>query len=121
MKYSKGSFPFKMTFEDQYGPRKTLRDVYGDQMDQKQSYYENQRAEKQSEWERTKREGNMDHNLTLGKESSEDQVRDLKKDKRMFQWDKFKSFFGGGKDKRQNIQKDIDWTKTLINKRKNNG
>ena len=108
MKYSEGSFPFKMTFEDRYG----------DQIKQKQSYYQDQKAQKQDEWNRAKESGRMDHAITLGDSTTDQTVKGLKKDKRKYQWQKVKSFFGGGKQNRENIQQNIDWTKQHIDKYK---
>tara|TARA_R100000458_G_scaffold36885_1_gene34333 strand:- start:148 stop:504 length:357 start_codon:yes stop_codon:yes gene_type:complete len=111
MKYNKNDFPFKKTFE-----RRTFRDDYGDQMDQKQAYFENQKAKKQAELGRMKKSGKIRHDIMLGETTPEETVENLKKEKRGHQWDKFKSFFGGGKEKRQEIQKDIDLTKENIDK-----
>ena len=110
--------PFKRNFERKTLERKTLRDDYGEQMDKQQAYFENQKAIKQDEWNKQKESGRIEHAITLGDSTVGETVKDLKKDKRRSQWDKFKSFFGGGKEKREAIQRDIDWTKQQIDKYK---
>ena len=116
--------PFQRNFE-----RRTFRDDYGEQLDNKQAEFENQKAIKQAEWNerkaikqdewnKQKESGRIEHAITRGDSTVGETVKDLKKDKRRSQWDKFKSFFGGGKEKREAIQRDIDWTKQQIDKYK---